>query len=210
MPLGDSAALMRFSPMLDGEANKRAIEFAKFLVTQNHPAITQITPSLVSVLISYDFAKISYNNLIGELRLVYSLMPKIIGEVETKIHKIDIVFDGEDLAEVTHNLSLSIEEFIELHNEKSLRVLTTGFAPGFIYTGMHPNELHLPRREVIKPSVPAGSVLFAAGQTAITATAIPTGWHVIGNTKFLNFNTKNNPPTILNSGDLISFKSVKK
>jgi len=210
MPLGDSAILMQFSPMLDEGANKRAIKFTKFLVTQNHPAIKEITPSLISVLISYDFTKISYNNLAGELRLVYSLMPKIIDESEAETYKIDIVFDGEDLAEVAHNLSLSIEEFIRLHNEKSLRVLTTGFAPGFIYTGMHPNELHLPRREVIKPSVPAGSVLFAAGQTAITATAIPTGWHVIGNTNFLNFNANNNPPTILNSGDLISFKSVKK
>lgn len=51
-----------------------------------------------------------------------------------------------------------------------LRVLATGFAPGFVYCGLHPDDLSVPRREAIRPMVPAGTVLFAAGQTAIAAT----------------------------------------
>jgi allophanate hydrolase subunit 1 len=56
--------------------------------------------------------------------------------------------------------------------------------------------------------VPAGTVLFAAGQTAIAATPIRTGWHVIGRTRFQNFDPHRAPPTVLAAGDTIQFGSV--
>jgi KipI family sensor histidine kinase inhibitor len=100
---------------------------------------------------------------------------------------------------------MTAEAFIAAHNQASLRVLATGFAPGFVYCGMHPNELTLPRRPTVRLSVPPGSVLFAAGQTAITATEMPTGWHVIGHTDFANFDPTASPPTRLEPGDQVRF-----
>jgi allophanate hydrolase subunit 1 len=50
-------------------------------------------------------------------------------------------------------------------------------------------------------------VLFAAGQTAIAATPIRTGWHVIGRTAFQNFDPQRSPPTRLSAGDLVQFGS---
>jgi allophanate hydrolase subunit 1 len=66
----------------------------------------------------------------------------------------------------------------------------------------------LPRRESVRPMVPAGTVLFAAGQTAISATPIRTGWHVIGQTTFQNFDLEATPPTRLSPGDLVRFKEA--
>ena len=86
--------------------------------------------------------------------------------------------------------------------------LTTGFAPGFVYCGFHLEALNLPRRDLVRPQVPAGSVLFAAGQTAIAATDIPTGWHVIGRTDLRNFDPAAVPPTRLRAGDSVVFEAI--
>jgi len=85
-------------------------------------------------------------------------------------------------------------------------VLATGFAPGFVYCGLHESALNIPRRVKIHSRVAPGSILFAAGQTAITATPIPTGWHVIGRTGFANFSPDRDPPTLLEAGDMVRFR----
>jgi inhibitor of KinA len=87
-------------------------------------------------------------------------------------------------------------------------VLATGFAPGFVYCGFHEAGLRVPRRAAVRPPVAPGSVLFAAGQTAIAATPVPTGWHLIGRTDFINFDAMRDPPTILQEGDLVAFEAV--
>jgi inhibitor of KinA len=87
-------------------------------------------------------------------------------------------------------------------------VLATGFAPGFVYCGFHESALRTPRRAAVRPPVAPGSVLFAAGQTAIAATPVPTGWHLIGRTDFINFDAGRSPPTRLREGDLVAFEAV--
>ena len=105
-------------------------------------------------------------------------------------------------------LGMGASDFVAAHNAKPLRVLATGFAPGFVYCGLHAERLVLPRRTSVRPSVPAGSVLFAAGQTAIAATEMPTGWHVIGHTDFRNFDPAGEPPTRLGAGDVVTFEAM--
>ena len=125
-------------------------------------------------------------------------------------HVIPATFGGEagpDLEDAAMTLGLAPEAFVAAHNAAPLRVLTTGFAPGFVYCGLHREELDLPRRTAVRPAVPAGTILFAARQTAITATPLPTGWHVIGRTDFRNFNPAAMPPTTLREGDEIVFEA---
>ncbi|MBN9309114.1 MAG: carboxyltransferase domain-containing protein [Devosia sp.] len=73
---------------------------------------------------------------------------------------------------------------------------------------MHQDSLVVPRRRSVRRRVPAGTVLFAAGQTAITSTAIPTGWHVIGRTGFRNFDPSRLPPSDLVAGDVVRFEAT--
>src|SRR5690606_31459578 len=119
--------------------------------------------------------------LSGELRLR-------VGEPQARpagrTQEVAISFNVEDLPEVDGLTGLTPANFIARHNEGELRILATGFAPGFVYCGFHPEALIVPRRVQVRAEVPAGTVLFAAGQTAITATPIRTGWHVIGRTEF--------------------------
>ena len=206
VPLGDCALLVRFGSSLDDGANRAALSLGEKLAGDPIPGVTEVVPSLVSVLLRYDPAEIGPVRLAGEIGL---RLGKGDAPEPAKTHDIDVHFDGPDLLEVAQTLGLGVGAFVALHNESPLRVLTTGFAPGFVYCGFHRDALVLPRRTVVRSQVPAGSVLFAAGQTAISATEIPTGWHVIGRTYFRNFVPENDPPTLLRAGDLMRFRVAR-
>jgi len=205
VPLGDSALLVRFGQSLDDAANRAALAFAARVQSDAIGGVSEVVPSLVSVLVRYDPTVIGPVRLAGELglRLDSNGMQE-----NTQVQHIAVRFDGPDLAEVAGVLGLSPDAFVAAHNRSGLRVLTTGFAPGFVYCGLHDSALTVPRRALVRPVVPAGSVLFAAGQTAITSTEVPTGWHVIGHTDFRNFDALQNPPTRLRAGDELIFEVV--
>lgn len=205
VPMWDAGILVRFGARLDDAANRAAISFAQNVSAAPPAGVLEVVPSLVSVYLRYDPCETEFYNLCGGLRLLLNLG---VEARRTVSRSVPIAFEGEDgpdLDEVAETLGLGVDAFIARHNAAPLRVLTTGFAPGFVYCGFHPEDLILPRRQTVRPMVPAGSVLFAAGQTAIAATAIPTGWHVIGKTDFLNFDPTQDPPTVLRAGDHLSF-----
>jgi KipI family sensor histidine kinase inhibitor len=208
MPLGDAALLVRFATTLTPEANSAAVALAQALGGDRVPGVVEIVPNLVSVLVRYDPLRTDPAQLAGELRLRLARLDSA-GTSGTQ-HRIETRFggaEGPDLDEVAGLLGLAAAEFVQAHNRAPLRVLATGFAPGFVYCGFHPSELVLPRRTTVRRAVPPGSVLFAAGQTAIAATEIPTGWHVIGRTGFRNFDPDAAAPTRLAAGDAVQFES---
>ena len=204
LPLGDRALLIRFSEELSDAANRAAIALAQKLTAVALEGVEEIAPGLVSVLLrlspTADFMRLS-----GEIRMQMGVDDAPQSGAE---HAVEVVFDGPDLPEIATLLGFDREDFVARHNAAPLRVLATGFAPGFVYCGFHPAALVAPRREAVRPMVPAGTVLFAAGQTAIAATPIRTGWHVIGRTTFQNFNPAAEPPTVLAPGDTIRFTEV--
>lgn len=205
VPLGDAGLLVRFGTTLSDDANRAAIAFSRMLSARAPAGVTEIVPSLVSVLLKYDPRRTGFAQLAGEVRLLAG-GDGVVGPAAQ--HTIAVRFDGDDLAEVSETLGLTADAFVAAHNKKPLRVLATGFAPGFVYCGFHDERLVLPRRTSVRASVPAGTVLFAAGQTAVAATPIPTGWHVIGHTHFQNFDAMALPPTSLRAGDDVTFEAI--
>ncbi len=206
LPLGDRGLLVRFATVLGDEANRATIAFARRLSESLPEGVSEIDPNLVSVLLKYDPAKVGFERLAGEVRLLLGDQREDTAAPGRQV--VAVRFDGADLDGVAAGLKLSVAAFVAAHCAKPLRVLTTGFAPGFVYCGFHPETLVLPRRTTVRASVPAGTVLFAAGQTAIASTAIPTGWHVIGQTDFRNFDATSEPPTRLREGDEIVFEAL--
>lgn len=210
LPLGDAGMLVRFATTLSDSANRAAIAFARRLRAGLPQGVSEIDPNLVSVLLKYDADLTTFDRLAGEVRLL--LASPVDERLPAPVsHHIAICFggtDGPDLDEAAASLGMSGADFIAAHNANPLRVLTTGFAPGFVYCGFHPEALRLPRRASVRPPVAAGSVLFAAGQTAITSTPVPTGWHVVGRTEFRNFDSSADPPTRLREGDSVTFEAV--
>lgn len=210
VPLGDQALLVRFGAALSEDANLAAIGLARAIDGDRPVGVREVVPSLVSVLVTYDPLQISADRLAGELRLMVGRAQHAVAKKRRK-RTIAVRYggaDGPDLVEVAAALRMSPEELVARHCGGTIRVLATGFAPGFVYCGFHPSDLRLPRRTDVRPEVPPGSILFAVGQTAIAATAIPTGWHVIGRTEFRNFDPDREPPTLLAAGNSVGFKAV--
>ena len=206
LPLGDRGLLVRFGSTLSDAANRAAVAFGKSAEAARLPGVVEVVPNLVSVLLRYEPAEVEFERLAGEVRLLVSAPA---GELALGVeHTVPVVFDGEDVDEVAALVGLGREAFVAAHCAAPLRVLATGFAPGFVYTGFHDAALHVPRRAEVRRQVPAGTVLFAAGQTAITSTPIPTGWHVIGRTGFRNFDPADSPPTRLEAGDTVTFEAL--
>ena len=206
LPLGDRGLLVRFSDALSEAANRAAVTFGRQAEAARLPGVVEVVPNLVSVLLRYEPAQVEFDRLAGEVRLLVS-RPTGAAQAGAEF-AIGVSFDGDDIDEVAELLGLGRADFIAAHCRAPLRVLATGFAPGFVYTGFHPAELRVPRRAQVRRQVPAGTVLFAAGQTAITSTAIPTGWHVIGRTVFRNFDASRSPPTTLAAGDIVRYEAV--
>ena len=205
-PLGDRGLIVRFAATLNDGANRSAIAFARKARRALPAGVTEIAPNLVSVLLKYDPAQIGYEALAGAVRLLLGGALEAAEPATT--HAVRVRFDGEDIAAVAATLKLTPEAFVSAHCAAPLRVLATGFAPGFVYCGFHADALGVPRRTEVRSAVPAGTVIFAARQTAITSTPIPTGWHVIGHTEFSNFDPACDPPTRLREGDHIAFEAV--
>jgi KipI family sensor histidine kinase inhibitor len=210
VPLGDAALLVRFGDALDEAANRAAIAFARRLAAERPPEVVEIAPSLVSVLVRFDPAVTHGERIAADLGLLLST-DSLNASRPDRRYAIAVRFggaDGPDLEEVADTLGLTPRAFVLAHNAGLLRVLAIGFAPGFAYCGFHPDHLHVPRRTAVRQRVPPGSVLFAARQTAIAATEVPTGWHVIGRTEFSNFEPASDPPVILQPGDVVRFETA--
>jgi allophanate hydrolase subunit 1/allophanate hydrolase subunit 2 len=92
---------------------------------------------------------------------------------------VDVVYDGEDLAEVARTVGRTPADVVRLHTEPEYGVVMLGFLPGFAYLHGLPEELSLPRRAP-RPRVPAGSVAIAAGYSGIYPSASSGGWHLLG------------------------------
>ncbi len=209
MPLGDRAVVVRFANTLDLDANGLAIAFARAVQKAGIDGVGEVAANLVSVCVHYDPRRIGFRSLSGEIGLLLSgLEPEPEGQAVT----VKIEYGGAagpDFDDVVRQLDLTAAGFIAAHGASPLRVLAVGFAPGFIYCGMHEEALVVPRRSAIHPSVPPGSVLFAAGQTAIAATPMPTGWPVIGRADLVNFDPDREPPVKLVAGDKVRFEGVR-
>ena len=206
LPLGDRGLLVRFADTLSEPANRAALAFSGRAHVAGLPGVDEVVPNLVSVLLRC-VPDADFDQLAGEVRLLLSAPSD--GPQPALEHDVSVDFDGEDIDEVADRLRLDREAFVTEHCARPLQVLATGFAPGFVYLGFHPQALQVPRRTEVRRQVPAGTVLFAAGQTAITSTPIPTGWHVIGHTDFRNFDAARLPPTRLAAGDMVRFEAAR-
>lgn len=119
--------------------------------------------------------------------------------------QIEVVYDGEDLADVCSRTRLTPAEVVRLHTAAVYTVAFVGFSPGFPYLlGLDP-ALRVPRLDSPRTSVPAGSVGIGGDQTGVYPTATPGGWRLIGRTSTVLFDPQRSPPALLEAGDTVRF-----
>lgn len=213
VPAGDSAALIRFGSELDLTTNAAVLEFDHHLQTLSLEGVLEVSPAIVSLLVRFDPLIVSYQHIVKQLQKLLTIKDWLQAPVVTSAAswKLPVLYGhdaGTDLNAVADLLSLSADAVIEQHSNCVLRVLTLGFAPGCAYLGMLPQNWDIPRLKVIKPQVPAGSILVAIRQTVMPSAAMPTGWRCIGRTPLINFSIHNYPPVAVQHGDKVQYAPV--
>jgi inhibitor of KinA len=200
-PLGDAALLAELGTRLDTALNTRAIALAAALKKRRD--VRQAIAGYASVTVHFDPDQITQDALAAAIKRLASKRPPMAEP--GRLHRIPVVYDGPDMEAVSSVLALSPAKIVELHTKPIYRVFLVGFVPGWAYLGPLPEELELPRRQVPRTKVPAGSVAIAGRQTGIYPLATPGGWHLIGRTSVKLFLPDSDPPCLFRAGDRVKF-----
>lgn len=204
-PLGDTALLAELSTRLDTAINTRAIALATALKKRRD--VRQAIAGYASVTVQFDPEQTTHDSLGAAIKRLAAKRPPMAEP--GRLHRIPVNYDGPDIAEVGERLQLSRERIIEIHSRPIYRVFLVGFVPGWAYLGPLPNELALPRREVPRTQVPAGSVAIAGRQSGVYPLPTPGGWHLIGRTSVKLFLPDSDPPCLFRAGDRVKFFSAQ-
>ena len=100
------------------------------------------------------------------------------------------------------------DEIVALHTGAEYSVDMIAFTPGFAFIGGLDKRLNVPRRELPRQRVPAGSVGIADGRTGIYALPSPGGWTLIGRTPYPLFDPMADDPFRLQAGTRVRFVAV--
>ncbi|MGN6199801.1 carboxyltransferase domain-containing protein, partial [Humibacter sp.] len=122
---------------------------------------------------------------------------------------VDVVYDGEDLAEVAGLVGITTDELIRRHTDATWRVAFSGFAPGFGYLVTDDEWFDVPRRSTPRTRVPAGAVGLAGGFSGAYPREGPGGWQLIGRTDAPLWRPADARPALLAPGTTVRFRAVE-
>jgi KipI family sensor histidine kinase inhibitor len=123
--------------------------------------------------------------------------------------KIEVVYDGEDLAEVGRLTGLGTDGVIAAHTGQVWTAAFGGFAPGFAYLVGENDALSVPRRGTPRTAVPAGSVALAGNFSAVYPRRSPGGWQLVGRTSARMWDLQREQPALVRPGSRVRYVAVR-
>jgi len=211
MPFGDNGLLIEFGDVISLEVNRRVIALSEAIIGAKIQGVEELVPTYRSLLVRYNASKISYEQLVFRIKDVEKTMEEQSMEKVGRKIIIPVVYGGEygpDLTDVARFHGLTEEQVVKIHSGREYRVYMVGFVAGFPYLGEVADEIATPRLETPRLKVPAGSVGIAEKQTGIYPCEAPGGWRIIGRTLLRLFNPLQQPPVLLQLGDIVKFKPI--
>jgi KipI family sensor histidine kinase inhibitor len=205
--LRDGAILVEFPDASDEEANRAAIAVG---ARAREARVPDAVPAARSLLVRYDPERLDRDALVA---LVERLAQDVRGnpaDAPGRTLRLPVLYDGEDLAELSAAAGLPAEELARRHAAARYRVAFVGFAPGFAYLSGLPAELAAPRLATPRPRVPAGSVAIGGAWTGFYPSASPGGWRLLGRTSALLFDPNAERPALLAPGDRVELEAVQR
>jgi len=202
---GPDAVLLRFADALREDAFQRSRSIAAELERQPPPGLIEFVPAFTTVLLEFDSDQ-----------PIAEIMPELIERLQRavaqplppgKLHRIPIVYDGEDLDRVAKAHQLSTDEVCALHAKPIYNVCFLGFAPGFPYLSPLDPGLHTERLPSPRPRVLAGSVAIGGQHTGIYPVETAAGWNIVGHTTVALFDhtAEESEMFLLHAGDRVQF-----
>lgn len=164
-----------------------------------------------TIAMRFDPARIDVEEAYAMLLDAASNTPRNTRRAVAKTIDIPVCYGGEygpDFDALCTQLKLTPEALITLHSGAAYRVITLGFAPGFVYLGELPEGLSAPRLETPRLRVEAGSVGIAGRYSGVYSLPSPGGWRIIGRTPLTLFNGREKTPFIFEPGDEVRFRAI--
>lgn len=203
--MGENALLCQLPDMpLSVENQKRIWALAE--ASSHLDGVEEIVPGMNNLLVVFNSLHLEADKLNNELQSLWKLGKS--NAQKSRILEIPVRYGGqygEDLEWMAQKVSLSIEEFVNLHANADYTVFALGAQPGFGYLGGLNAKLGFPRRQVPRIQVQAGAVIIGGNQTAVQSRTSPSGWHIIGFTEIEFFDPCRADPALLRPGDKIKF-----
>lgn len=219
LPLGDNAITVQFGTEINLANHLKVRQLCTHLDRHPIKGMIEYIPTYNSVTIFYDL--IALNNSHKNKQLPYEIIEQTLKDIlrnltgeliknQTQV-EIPVCYDAEfspDLKFVADHHRISQKEVIRIHTAKIYYVYMLGFSPGFPFLGGLCKNIATPRKESPMLAIPAGSVGIAGCQTGIYPIQSPGGWQIIGRTPSKLFQPENESPTLLKTGDTITFKPI--
>lgn len=209
---GDTAFSVEFGTAIEPALNARVMGLHAAIKTEaaagRLPGLVETVPSFRALLVHYDPLRTSRSEL-------EPAIDALVRECRTatasgRKWRIPCCYDDDefapDLPDVAARTGLDPERVIVLHTGAEFFVYMIGFMPGFAFMGGLPKALELPRRQQPRVSVPQGSVAITLALTGIYPWNSPGGWHLVGRTPVLMFDTRRPDPSLLAPGDTVYFR----
>ncbi len=178
---GDTAIVVEFGDRIDRQLNARVLALARRLDQIQMEGVVETVPTFRSLTVHYDPLVLPPATL---SRQIDALMHDLQATEDVgRFWCLPVCYHpalAADLCEVAARTGLSPEQLTERHSSLIYHVYMLGFLPGQAYMGDVAAELALPRRQVPRLTIPAGSLAIAATMTCIFPMATSCGWHLIG------------------------------
>ncbi|MFD1294090.1 5-oxoprolinase subunit PxpB [Lutibacter holmesii] len=206
-PLGSGAILITWPAIISEEILLDIRCFVSKIENIKHKEILDINFIYNSILVSYNYLSVGFDELVLVLKSMYEEGENHLDVVNT-VWNIPVCYSeefGVDLALLSSEKNMSIEEIVNLHCSVTYTVFGIGFLPGFLYLGGLPEKLHFSRKNTPRLIVPKGSVGIGGNQTGIYPQDSPGGWQLIGKSPVNLFDATNEIPCDITPGDRIQF-----
>ncbi|WP_337134340.1 5-oxoprolinase subunit PxpB [Priestia megaterium] len=225
-PLGDSALVLTFGDSIQYDIHKQIKTCKDSIELNPFPGFIECVPAFTNLTIFYNplevvaaVKKKEKKEFVSPFEVVSSIIQSKLEnehtekELDHRTVSIPVCYGGEygpDLEYVARHHNLTTEEVISIHSEGEYLAYMIGFAPGFPFLGGLSERIATPRRSSPRTSIPAGSVGIAGMQTGVYPISTPGGWQLIGQTPIKLFLPEQNPPSLLQAGDIVKFKPISK
>lgn len=225
-PLGDSALVITFGDSIQYDIHKQIKTYKDSIELNPFPGFVECVPAFTNLTIFYNplevvaaVEKKQKKEFVSPFEVVSSIIQSKLENEQTEKElnhrtvSIPVCYGGEygpDLEYVARLHNLTPEEVISIHSEGEYLAYMIGFAPGFPFLGGLSEKIATPRRPSPRTSIPAGSVGIAGMQTGVYPISTPGGWQLIGQTPIKLFLPEQNPPSLLQAGDIVKFKPISK
>jgi KipI family sensor histidine kinase inhibitor len=201
---GDRALLLEFDSSAEVLAWTEAVQAADL------PGVVDIVPAARTILVKLAGSRYQAptRQRLGAVRVSEEQVTESATPSEADV-VIDVVYDGDDLDEVSRLTGLSTAEVVAAHTGTLWRVGFSGFAPGFAYLIGGDERLAVPRRSEPRTKVPVGAVGLAGEFSGVYPRESPGGWQLIGRTTAVLWDVDRDPPALLTPGMWVRFAATE-